>query len=429
MLEKTTLKETQNPREAAFLALLNLKKNDIFLSHSLDIWQKATTPSTKNFHLAKDLSFGTCRMMLALDELAKKLAKKGHLSLKLKEKILCRMTIYQYYYQDNIPLYAIGQEMGELAKKYTHPYFSKFLNAIIRQLGKEQKELTLKNHSTAPEMSLHFSYPLFFVTSLIDEMNDKKAMACMELQNKPAALMFRIRDGGLPIIPEDGIEILSGTTTPIGICHDKNLLPSIVESPFFYMQNATQITLLDRLISKTEKVPKKILDLCASPGGKSIGLHDAYKESSLFVNDVSPQKILKLRENLDKYSISATISEGKGEMFDADETFDLILIDAPCSNSGVLNKRPEARWRISKKEIELHTELQLNLIRHATKLLNPKGMIWYMTCSILKDENISLVKRAEELLPLKLEYSEQILPTEQGFDGGFCALLINTNND
>jgi 16S rRNA (cytosine967-C5)-methyltransferase len=115
----------------------------------------------------------------------------------------------------------------------------------------------------------------------------------------------------------------------------------------------------------------------------------------------------------------------RGEEFNSSDRFDLIIVDAPCSNSGVFNKRPEARWRLSEDALCALEKSQLALLRHAVTLLAPEGEIWFMTCSILDSENEAVINKLCSELPLEVRKSMTILPSADGWDGGYaCALRI-----
>ena len=138
---------------------------------------------------------------------------------------------------------------------------------------------------------------------------------------------------------------------------------------------------------------------------------------------MSQEKLLRLSQNLIKYGIKVDLTCGKGEDFISEELFDLIILDVPCSNSGVLNKRPEARWRLSEEAIENLKIMQLGLIEHALTLLAERGVVWYLTCSILKHENEEILEYISRHFGYEATFSRTILPNQEGWDGGFAALL------
>lgn len=235
--------------------------------------------------------------------------------------------------------------------------------------------------------------------------------------------MFRIRPQAQDEVGKlKGVELLTGTLAPTAIIRDTRLTPSIAESPNYYIQNVTPAELIQTLAQNLQE-PKRVIDLCASPGGKLLAVYDQFPNAKFYANDVSLEKLKFLSENCAKYGISATLSRSLGQEFTSEEPFDLVILDVPCTNSGVLNKRPEARWRISQKTLEQLEQLQMQLIKNAVNLISENGEIWYLTCSVLKRENTRLVDKFCELLNLQVRKKETFFPNLDGWDGGFaCAL-------
>ena len=418
--------DVKDPREAAYIALLISAREETFLSDTLDRWHEAKKPSSMDFALAKEISYGSARMCLALDYIAEQLTDKKKLSLKLRERILLRTAIYQFFFMDRIPVYAITNETVGLAKKYCHETFVKFLNAALRRMSEAKPELP--QGVTVPEIGIRYSYPVFFVQELIQNYGLENAEAILDAGNKPSPTMMRIRpEAKGDIQNQEGLSLLSGTSTPIAVINDPSLIPSLAASPDYYIQNITPALLIHSLASAS-KEPKRVLDMCASPGGKVIAVHDIFPNAELFANDVSADKLKPLSENCAKYGISATLSCSPGKEYTSDVPFDLVILDVPCSNSGVLNKRPEARWRLSQKKLEELEELQMQLIKSALNLISEDGEIWYMTCSVLKRENARLMAKACEAFNLQIRTKETIFPNADGWDGGFACALQKVNS-
>jgi len=377
-----------NSREAAYISILASLKDEKFASKSLADWK---APSSRDFRLAQEISYGTIRMARALDHLATQLANKKKLSLKLREKVLLRMALYQHLYMDRIPLYAIVNEMVSLAKKHCHESFIKFYHAILRRLENSPLELPA-------DYSIRYSYPPYFVDQLIQSYGSAITKELLEAGNTPSKTMARVRSEQNKMI----------------------VLDEITDSTDLYIQNGTPVHLMTQLSQNTTP-PKRALDLCAAPGGKLLLLYDLFPETELFANDVSSSKVQLIQENCAKYGVQATITSSRGESYPTAPAppFDLVLLDVPCSNSGVLNKRPEARWRLTSQNLAQLTNLQWELLKHATNLITPNGEIWYMTCSILPAENEEMVER----LGFEIRIQDRKLPSTNGYDGGFaCAL-------
>lgn len=416
----TPIPQTINPREAAYLALLASLREERFITDTLEQWRSTLSPSPLDFRFAQQLAYGASQMALALDYIAVQLADKKSLSLKQKERALMRVALYQHFFLDRVPLYAIADEMLKIARKYCHRLFVNYLNATLRRLSSEAPELP--SGDSLSDLSIRYSYPVFFVEELIHDYGLEKAKEIMEIGNSPAPVMIRIRPG-YDASEFSGLEFLCHTPCSVAAIKDSGQLQDFVGSAKGYIQNVTPAVLLGNVCQKLSKAPNRILDLCASPGGKLIAAHDFFPSATLFANDLSEEKVERLKDNCRKYGMTVSMSIGPGENFSSSERFDLIILDVPCSNSGVLNKRPEARWRLSEASLAGLEATQLRLIEHAKTLLAPGGVLCYMTCSILKKENEASIERACTLYGLEVSHQQTIVPDASGWDGGFAAIL------
>ncbi len=398
-------------REAAYQAVLASIREDYFIQDFLQRWKEKEQPSSQDFHLAQEIACGTARMALSLDHLALQLTSSGKLKLKPAERVLLRSAIYQYYYMDRVPIYAIVDETVQIAQREGRHNFARFLNASLRKMP--ELALTLPQE----DLSIRYSYPPFFVEQLIQDYDLSQALAIMETLNHPAPTTVRIRK--LTQQLPEGMRLICTEPYPVAAIENSALLPSISSSPDYYIQNLTPATLIGKLCQQLEKAPQRVLDLCASPGGKLIAVHDYFPEAELFANDVSEEKLISIKQNLDKYQIHAHLSCSLGQLLNLEQKFDVIILDVPCSNTGVLHKRPEARWRLSEESCMQLETIQLELLNHALKLLKPSGQLWYLTCSILKRENERLIEKFCSRSHFKPGFQKTVLPNRDGWDGGF----------
>ena len=175
-----------------------------------------------------------------------------------------------------------------------------------------------------------------------------------------------------------------------------------------------------------------ILDLCAAPGTKTTQLAELTEDSAkIIATDIDPQRLESVKENTTRLGITSVSILPYEELLTSkfstlNPKFDCVLLDVPCSNTGVLAKRIEARYRVNPKVIKELTETQTELLAAAAKMLKPKGKICYSTCSIQKAENSRLVKDFLRQNPdFALESELLTLPSSEGLDhdGGYVAII------
>lgn len=404
-------------REAAFLAILAFERNEAYVEEILEKWLFEAKPDSKDYRLAQEIACGTVRMKLSLDYMAAQLPVEKRPSLNTKERTLLRMAIYQSACMSRVPSYAIVDESVKLAKKYTHAKFAGFLNAVFRKMP---AAFSLPQQDDCHGLSIRYSYPEYFVTELIKDYGLEEAKRILKTGNVPPITMVRLRQPiALPfLIPVCMSPSMAKLT-------DSTQLNQLSGSSNYYIQNATPACLIYGLCERLQKMQhSRILDLCSSPGGKLIAIHDYLPHAKLYANDVSKEKVDRIRQNCEKYGIKAELSCSRGETWSGSGAFDVVILDVPCSNTGVLNKRPEARWRVIPQNMDALAELQMKLLENAYNLIGNDGEIWYMTCSILKNENERLVQEACTRIKMKIAYQKLILPNTEGYDGGFACALV-----
>ena len=171
-----------------------------------------------------------------------------------------------------------------------------------------------------------------------------------------------------------------------------------------------------------------LADLCSAPGGKSLLIAQLLKNSGKLISaDVSKKRLEQVRENLDAYSNCEIMQMDARNPDIEEQSLDGILLDVPCSNTGVIRRKADVRWTFNQKKLKEITELQYEILVGASKLLKPGGRIIYSTCSICPEENIAIVKRfTDEHKSFSLESHKTLFP-ESNHDGSFaCKITLNT---
>jgi 16S rRNA (cytosine967-C5)-methyltransferase len=172
---------------------------------------------------------------------------------------------------------------------------------------------------------------------------------------------------------------------------------------------------------------ESVLDLCAAPGGKTTFIAQLMQNRGrITAQDAQPDRLELIRENCARLGVTCVEASvaPSGVIANPAKKFDRILVDAPCSNTGVMRRRIDLRWRIRVEEIERLRAGQLELLRQAAPRLKPGGTMVYSTCSLEPEENTEVVKQfLAEHADFTLERERELLPFADGVDGAYVAQL------
>jgi len=174
---------------------------------------------------------------------------------------------------------------------------------------------------------------------------------------------------------------------------------------------------------------ERVLDACAAPGGKSGYIAELMKNQGLLIScDRDQHRLRILRENLERLGVAISRSVQhdwiKDEAFQESAPFDRILVDAPCSNTGVMRRRVDVRWRLRPDDLSRMAAEQFSIAKGIVPLLKPGGVFVYSTCSLESEENKQIVARILGAFSfLKLSDEVSVLPFHDGFDGAYAAKL------
>ncbi len=396
-------------REIAFLIFENFEKEKG--ERLLASWIEREAPSEKEIALAKELAYGCIKRWGSLEYLIQKLP---FTRATQKEKRLLGMALYQRVYLNKIPEHALVFETVEIAKKVFGKKKGGWINALLRKMI----QMDIKPPTKEEGLSFYYSYPPYFIET-IKKTYPKEAESIFTAQNQTYLPCIRFLKTKKPYLVEkhpEKVEVLYEKRLTAARIKDKKWVKLFLETE--YLQNVTPVFLIDTLASSS---PKKVIDFCASPGGKLLCASLIWKGVSWFANDISKEKLKRLQENLDKQEVKATLLQGALEQ-KPKEKVDLAILDVPCSNSGVLGKKPEARWRLKPSLIKSLVKKQKEWIQKASLWVEEEGELWYMTCSILPEENEEVCATLERE-GWYIRKQVLVLPNQKGWDGGFgCAL-------
>lgn len=401
--------------------------------------------------LCQEIVYGCVRRQATLDWL---IARKTHgREQKVALQNLLRTGLYQLFWLDRIPAHAAVHETVEIAKQLGFGPQAGFVNAVLRGYLREFDETKkylarLKTEDPA----IGYSHPQWLVEKWRKRFGDGKWQSLLEWNNSPPKNFARVNtlkiDAGklLEKWRQENIDydFVRRDWLPENLIFELKSHPPLnslqsFRDGWFYLQDPST------LLASLELNPRSgetILDLCAAPGGKTTFMAQQMKnEGKIVAGDISEERLKLVRENCQRLGITivdcrlpvAGISEKHPRPDDLQSSifnrqFDRVLIDAPCSNTGVMRRRVDLRWRISPGEISRLRQTQFDLLKAAAKELKSGGMLIYSTCSLEPEENSEVV---EEFLRghshFKLEMQRELLPFADGIDGAFIARLSRQN--
>ena len=301
---------------------------------------------------------------------------------------------------------------AKLASKQT----AGLVNAVLRNLIR-QREQILEQLAKQP-LGIRASHPDSLVTRWLQRFDEAEVAALCEWNNLPAETYL----AWAPTAEEPFTRLPRGTRL--------EALPEYKEGQFIVQDPATAaaVSLMDI------RPGLNVLDACAAPGGKTIQLAWRMTGGRLVALDLYEDRLATLRENLARTRqtenvvvAQASLSDDPAAIRETYGLFDRILLDVPCSNTGVLRRRPDARWRWTTKRMKKLCETQAQLLEAALPLLAPNGRIIYSTCSLEPEENRKQISAFRKAHPeIVCTGVEERIPTRSQTDGVFaCALERN----
>jgi 16S rRNA (cytosine967-C5)-methyltransferase len=317
--------------------------------------------------LAQRLAFGAVQRKRTLDGAIETLGRRKVTRLDPPVRAALRLGAYQLGFVDGVPRYAAVNESVELVRAAGLERAVAFTNAVLRRLADGMSGyLEGLRDTTAREAALDHSYPDWIADVWWRDLDAEGARALMRAQNEPAERVVRLVRGEIEGTPDPEIP---------GAWHvDRIDETAVAEGRTWPQSRASQLVGL----AVDARAGERTLDLCAAPGGKATML--AGDVVAVDVNEARARELAGATRRLGASSVHVVCADGRSLPAEL-SGFDRALVDAPCSGLGVLNQRPDLRWRA-----EPLPELQLELLRAAAERVRPGGQVVYSVCTINQDE-------------------------------------------
>lgn len=385
--------------------------------------------------LCQELVYGVVRWQATLDCLIARKTTRPEQKSALQN--LLRLGLYQIFWLDRIPAHAAVHETVELAKRSGFGRQAGFINAVLRGYLREADEIRkILADLKISNPALGYSHPAWLVERWGPRYGTEFARQLLEWNNTPPATFARVNtlktDAGRLVERwrEENVEydFVRRAGLPENLVFELKSHPSLsrlgsFRDGWFYVQDPST---LYAPLQLGVKPGEAILDLCAAPGGKTTFLAQLMNnEGRIVAQDVAADRLKLIRENCERLGVNCVQSILPGALAALPpRSFDRVLVDAPCSNTGVMRRRVDLRWRILANEIERLAAAQLALLEQAAGHLKPGGTMVYSTCSLEPEENDLLVKRfLAQRTEFVLAGEQQLLPFACQVDGAYLAVL------
>ena len=463
LVDVDALERGPKARHQALSILTEADETGTFADQLLDERITSGSVTAEDKFLVQEIVFGAIRHRSTLDQILD-----NYLQFSMKRQHIAvrwtlRLATYQLVYLSRVPFHAAIHGAVEALKAVNgiETRDAGFANAVLRRIqadiGEKTEEdpgdvnsrlivparhgwctfnrpvLPPSNQNRSVFLALKFSHPKWLISRWISRFGEGEAIQLCGANNR-VPLVTAILTDAMP----SGEEVIASLEAE-GVQVEQGVLPEALrlrrtgdirqlkafQKAWIRIQDETAHVIGRAL----EPAPgSRVLDLCAAPGSKASQILERIgPDGHVVACDSDPQKLDRLRQSLERFGSNFTIHQvsEQPEELDIDELFPYVLVDVPCSNTGVLARRPEVRWRVHGEALPRLAALQTRLLDAALRRLAPGGRLVYSTCSIEPEENGQVVAAIRRrYTALDEEGSRLFLPHRDGADGGYYSILV-----
>lgn len=430
-----------NSRALAAKMITSILQEKISLTQAVSLISQEKFEDPKDTGFIKALIFGVLRRYPQLKFISHQLMQK---EIKSKEVLVLNLICVGLFQlrEMRVSEHAAVSETVEAAKQLNKAWSAKLINAVLRNYQRQKDTIKEK---LLLDIEAYYAHPIWFIDALKKAWpNDWQTI--LDANNAPPPLSLRVnqrklsREDYVALLKTKNLEAKIISNTDFGIIleppQEISTLPGYQEGFFSVQDGAAQFSasLLDL------KPNLKILDACAAPGGKTTHILETEPRLTKVVAlDISKERIRIIQENLARLQLTADVKVGDAltpSEWSEGQLFDRILLDAPCSSTGVIRRHPDIKHLRKFEDIKKLSSLQFQLIKALWPLLKPNGIFLYVTCSILPEENNNVIEAFlnsqgdAQLYPFDipggntLSLGIQLLPGQNEMDGFYYARMM-----
>ncbi len=416
---------TDNTREIILNILMEISENGVY-SHTairgaLDKYQYF---SKRDRAFITKVCEGTVERMIEVDYIIDCFSSVPTSKMKPVIQDILRSAVYQIRFMGGIPDSAAVNEAVKLTQKKGFYNLKGFVNGVLRAIVRHLDEIPYPDPKKEPvrALSIRYSMPEWLVQEWTEEYGPIVTGWMLErnLEERPTtvrlATAHATRQEILDSLKEQGVTCTRAPYLPYAYnISDYNYLPALTafQKGWIFPQDVSSMLVGE---AAAPKPGDYIIDICAAPGGKTLHVADKMKDFGMVDSrDVSPEKVAMIQENVkraDLINIRPSVMDALVHDSPSEGKADIVIADVPCSGLGVISRKSDIKYRVTKDRIENLVELQREILRNAVSYVKPGGTLIYSTCTVGHRENIDNVRWITEHFPFETESLNDYLPRE-----------------
>lgn len=385
-----------NVREIAFDTLLMYERGEQDKDLLGKVLDKYSFLEKQERSFLTRLYEGSLERKITIDYILSLYSKVPVNKMKLPVRILLRMGVYQIMYMDSVPDSAACNETVKLARKRSLSNLSGFINGVLRNVARSKNEIKYPdiNDNEVRYLSIMYSCPEWIAGLLCKEQGIEGAISVLEnsVRIRPITGRVNISKCTPQIFFETNSEFAYESKLlpyALGLHNIDKIsdLPSFVSGDFTIQDIASMLVVHVSGIKKTDTV----IDVCASPGGKSLHAADLAVEGQVISCDISDSKLIRIEENVNRCgfeNISLKCADARVRDEELIGKADLLIADVPCSGLGVMGRKNDIKYNLKEEQMAELPVLQRQIIDNIVDYLKPGGTLMYSTCTVHKAENV-----------------------------------------
>ncbi len=392
-------------REAAYEALRAVSTESADLPHAL-ARARTRLPDERDRALAGEIVTGTLRWQGAFDHVIAELSRRPVTRLDPEVLDILRSAIFQLLHLDRVPASAVVSDAVNMTRKAGKKSAGPLVNALLRRVSRERDHLPLPERPDVADdrdaalnyLAITLSHPRWLAARWLDRYGFAATEAWLQFNNRPAPLTIRanrLRTSGPELVDSlssHGVQVEPGRFAPDAwvVRTGNPLLTPLADTGRFVVQDEASQIVATLVAAKSGE---RVLDACASPGGKTTAIAAAMHDEGLIVaTDVRGRRVDLLARTVRLSGArSVKIVQADAAALPLTSSFDWVLLDVPCSGLGTIRRDPDVRWRRSEADLARLAGAQRQMLAETARVLRPGGRLVYSTCSSEPEENEGVV--------------------------------------